>query len=193
MRADPRQLCTAVLTAAAVSWAGTAAARPATLPLPRAGCPGADLLPSAENVVRIRRATLCLLNAERRKHGLPALHSNQALARVAATYSRQMVAKRFFGHVSPSGGTLERRIGPTAYASGARRWNVGENLAWGTGQLGTPATTMKHWMHSPGHRANILRRSYRDIGIGIAVGIPEHLPGAPLGLTYTTEFGRRSR
>jgi uncharacterized protein YkwD len=43
-------------------------------------------------------------------------------------------------------------------------------------------------MNSPGHRANILSRSFNRIGIGIARGTP----GSGRGGTYTTDFGRRS-
>ena len=42
-------------------------------------------------------------------------------------------------------------------------------------------------MNSPGHRANILSRSFRHIGIGIASGTPVGTGGG----TYTTDFGRR--
>jgi uncharacterized protein YkwD len=42
-------------------------------------------------------------------------------------------------------------------------------------------------MHSPGHRSNMLRPSFRDIGIGIAMGTPFGGSGA----TYTTDFGVR--
>jgi uncharacterized protein YkwD len=43
-------------------------------------------------------------------------------------------------------------------------------------------------MNSPGHRANILSESFRQIGIAIAPGTPVGTGGA----TYTTDFGRRS-
>jgi uncharacterized protein YkwD len=43
-------------------------------------------------------------------------------------------------------------------------------------------------MHSPGHRANILRGQFRDIGIGIKLGAPGQ--GLSGGATYVTDFGR---
>ena len=46
-------------------------------------------------------------------------------------------------------------------------------------------------MHSPGHKANILTPSYRDIGIGIALGAPAKLPDGMPAATYTTDFGAR--
>jgi uncharacterized protein YkwD len=47
--------------------------------------------------------------------------------------------------------------------------------------------TLCLWIHSPGHRANILRSTFRDIGIGIANGAPERDVGG--AATYTTDFG----
>jgi uncharacterized protein YkwD len=45
-------------------------------------------------------------------------------------------------------------------------------------------------MHSAGHRANILRRSFKEIGIGIVLGNPSVSP-ADSGATYTADFGFR--
>ena len=42
-------------------------------------------------------------------------------------------------------------------------------------------------MNSPGHRANILKPAYREIGIGIVAGNPARTDGA--GATYATTFG----
>ena len=67
-------------------------------------------------------------------------------------------------------------------------WTIGENIAWGSGALATPRAIVNGWMHSPGHRANILRASFRDIGIGIRLGAPG--PGLSGGATYVTDFGR---
>ena len=46
-------------------------------------------------------------------------------------------------------------------------------------------------MNSSGHRANILQRSFREIGIGIETGLPVRLSAAQSGATYTTDFGYR--
>jgi uncharacterized protein YkwD len=53
--------------------------------------------------------------------------------------------------------------------------------------FGTPAAMVDAWMHSPGHRLNLLHRSFRDVGIGIVAGTPTGGGGA----TYTTDFGVR--
>jgi uncharacterized protein YkwD len=130
------------------------------------------------------RSTLCLLNAERRRHGLRQLRLNKRLSRAARRHSQDMVRKRYFDHTSRSGASFVDRIRRTGYLTGARRWKVAENIAWGTYWLASPRAIIKAWMDSPGHRANILDRSYREIGIGVATN------SGPKAL-YTTDFGAR--
>jgi uncharacterized protein YkwD len=43
-------------------------------------------------------------------------------------------------------------------------------------------------MNSAGHKANILKRAYRDMGIGVTLGIPS---GDGKGATITVDFGVR--
>jgi uncharacterized protein YkwD len=175
----------------AVAVAGVLAATVAAAPA-HAACAGADVMPSSANAAKVRKATLCLLNVQRRAHGLRKLRENSKLRHAAAGYSRLMVSQGFFSHVSPGGSTLESRVNSTHYLDGARSWSIGENIAWGTGRLGTPRAIVKAWMNSPGHRDNILNGTYRDIGIGIATGAPIPAGAAAGGGTYTTDFGYRS-
>ena len=65
-------------------------------------------------------------------------------------------------------------------------WSAGENIAWGSGSLGTPASIVDGWMHSAGHRANILNGAFTQIGIGVAGGAPQ--AGIDDGGTYATDF-----
>jgi uncharacterized protein YkwD len=151
----------------------------------QASCAGARSTPGSAGLARARHATLCLLNRQRRRHGLAPLRIDHRLGRAAHAYSRSMVRRDFFDHVSPvNGSTLSDRI----HAVGYRAALVGENLAWGTGRLATPARIVSGWMHSPGHRANILTPGYRSIGIGIVNGAPGR---SGRGATYTTDFGTR--
>ncbi len=90
-----------------------------------------------------------------------------------------MVRRHYFGH-----GDFAGRIRRAGY----RGWTLGENIAWGSLQWSTPAAIVDMWMHSPGHRANILRPQFREIGIGIAVGAPQRCVGG--AATYTTDFGK---
>jgi uncharacterized protein YkwD len=133
------------------------------------------------------RATLCTLNVNRARHGLRPLRLDRRLSAAARAHSRAMARRHFFSHDSLNGASFLTRIRQTGYLHGARSWNVGENIAYGTGRLATPRSIGRAWMNSPGHRANILSRSFRAVGIGIAAGSPFGGRGA----TYTTDFGRR--
>ena len=156
-------------------------------------CAGASAAPTARTVAKARAATMCLINRERRKHGLAALRTNRTLQASSTLYAHEMVKQGFFAHVSPAGETLTERIKEdTRYLARARGWEIGENLAWGTGTKATPAQIVAGWMNSPDHRANILHASYREMGLGIAIGTPVPAASAAAGgATYTNQFGRR--
>lgn len=149
-------------------------------------------MPANDNGASLRSATLCLVNAERAKRGLAPLAPNVHLGKAAQNYSLAMVRQSFFDHVSPSGSTLLSRIKRgTRYLRGARNYSLGENIAWGSGEFASPQQTVNGWMESAGHRANILNRRFRHIGVGVAFGAPEDDQGMPAA-TYTTDFGQRS-
>lgn len=152
-----------------------------------AGCAGAHVTPTAAHAARVRHATLCLVNRERVRRGLPRLRAQRSLTRAASRYARLMVTRHFFDHVSPGGSTMAQRIKRTNYLRGTRGWSLGENLAYGSGSSATPAQIVDAWMHSAGHRRNILDRGFREIGVGVALGAPHGGAGA----TYVNEFGRR--
>jgi uncharacterized protein YkwD len=152
-------------------------------------CANENLRPAEDNLGLVRSATLCLLNHERTKRGLGRLRANRSLRGVATRYAQRMVTGSFFDHVSPTGSTFVQRIKQAAYLAGARGYTIGENLAWGGGSLATPKSIMRAWMNSPGHRANILKGAYEDIGVGLALGVP--VAGGGEGATYVNEFGRR--
>jgi uncharacterized protein YkwD len=173
-----------------------ALALPASVPASAsvaAPCPNAGLMPAATNIAQVTTATLCLLNVERRSRGRAPLTSSGQLGEAAQAYSAKMVRLRFFDHVCPQGTTPDSRIrGGTSYLRGrTRSWSLGENIAWGSGELATPAAIVRSWMHSAGHRRNILDGRFRSIGIGVASGAPDDVQGQPAA-TYTTDFGSRS-
>jgi uncharacterized protein YkwD len=151
-------------------------------------CGAVDVLPTAENLELAGMATLCLINRERTSRGLPALASSDILARAELAHSQDMVQLGYFEHDSPDG----RNVGDRLRAAGYVRRNAsgGENIAWGAGKEGTPAAIVKAWMASPGHRADILRPAFREIGVGIAIGGPvEPATKGLTAVTYTTDFG----
>jgi uncharacterized protein YkwD len=153
-------------------------------------CPAANATPATASKREIVNATLCALNRERAHHGLKALRLNRKLSTAARRHARDMARRNYFSHDTLGGGSFVHRIRRTGYLSGARSWMVGENLAWGSHQNSRPSTIMRLWMNSPGHRANILNTSFREIGIGVAYDAPVRGGGSPAG-TYATDFGFR--
>jgi uncharacterized protein YkwD len=149
-------------------------------------CANADIAPDAGNVDEVREAILCLHNEIRAERGLPLLKENARLREAALGHSDDMVSRGFFEHTTPNGVTMLQRIRAARYTSPRFGWAVGENLAWGTGSLATPRAIMKAWMASPGHRANVVKRAYREIGIGVVAGVPTDRDH---GATYTADFG----
>jgi uncharacterized protein YkwD len=155
----------------------------------KSACANANVAPTAANLEVVRAAVLCLHNRERAARRLPRLVEHAALRTAAERHSSHMVDARFFSHDAPGGSDMTDRILGAGYARG-QGWSLGENIAWGTGPLATAAGIHRAWMRSPGHKANILRRQFREIGIGIALGAP--VPdGGHDGATYTADFGVR--
>lgn len=167
---------------------------PASAPASAAGtCRHADAVPTPQTVPEARRATLCLINAERARRGLGLLHTAPALRSTAKAYARVMVSHDFFAHRTPGGQTLGRRIRRSHYLDGARRWVLGENLAWQRDFRATPRRTMARWLQSPRHRRVLLDRRFTEIGVGVAFGAPVAIPATSTAATYATHFGVRSR
>ena len=176
-----------VVLVALIAFAGVLA-----LPSPAAAarCKRADARPGDATPRALRMATRCLLNKKRRQHGMRVLRSNGRLHRAAGRHVADMAHNHYFSHTSISGASFIDRIRRTGYLRAARSWSVGENIAWGTGELSTPRTIVGAWMRSPGHRANILNWRFREIGIGISFGAPVRSSARPAA-TYTTDFGKR--
>lgn len=156
----------------------------------RGRCAYSDALPGKASRADFARATVCLLNFKRKSHGLRTLERDRRLTRAARVHNRDMVRQTYFAHVSRRGRDVGDRTRSTGYTRGARRWVVGENLAWGAGSRSTPRSIVRAWMGSAGHRRNILDRRFREIGIGVAFSAPVGEVDGP-SATYTTTFGKR--
>jgi uncharacterized protein YkwD len=148
-------------------------------------CTGTTLIPSAENLELVRTALDCLHDQARAQHGLRPLKADAALKAAAAGHTDDMLARGYFEHDSPEGETFADRILAAGYARPGQGWSLGENLAWGTDTLATPAALMAAWLESEGHRANILDRRFRELGLAVRLGTPT---GAA-GVTISAEFG----
>ncbi len=124
---------------------------------------GADAAVSAEGATAAETAAahdvLTLVDKERSQAGCRPLTLDPKLAELAQDYSEEMASRGFFSHTDPDGRTPWNR----AAALGISDLG-GENIA--EGQADADAV-MDAWMHSAGHRANILDCSYHTIGIGV--------------------------
>jgi uncharacterized protein YkwD len=163
-----------------VGWCEPAQAEDCAAP---AGAPS-----SAESELEFERATACLINEERAGSGRVRVERSARLDRAADHQARDMVARHYFAHVSPEGEDLLDRVRATRYLRGWPGFRLGEVLAWGTGDLASPAATMRAWLASPGHRRVIRGRAYRDVGVAVVAGVPS---GDVAGATYSVVFGRR--
>ena len=113
-------------------------------------------------------AVIRLTNAERERHGLPALRTDSLLNELAAIRAREIVGQSNYErarHIRPNGQTVTRWI----LDEGSGRFTgAGENSAFGTtGHIGS-SRVMDGWMASTGHRRNILGQSanFTHIGVG---------------------------
>src|SRR5687768_4147220 len=104
---------------------------------PTHGCEHASDVPSEDAPEEAEAATLCLLNAERRRHDRPPFRALRSLRRAAAEHAEDMVERGFFAHESPEGVSADVRIVRAGYDR--RPAVTGENLAYGESVEGTPA------------------------------------------------------
>jgi uncharacterized protein YkwD/uncharacterized membrane protein required for colicin V production len=102
---------------------------------------------------------LDLVNQERVRTGLRPLEMDESLRSVARAHSQEMFQRGYFAHDSPTAGSPYDRM----RAAGVTFFVAGENLAYAP----TVQTAHDGLMHSPGHRANILRPEFAHVGIGI--------------------------
>jgi uncharacterized protein YkwD len=165
------------LTLAIAPSAGAKRANPIA---PASACPNQTDL-SAPAGVQLK-AMLCMTNYARQASGRKPLTRSRPLARAAARKSADILRCDEFSHEA-CGREFTYWIGRFGYTKGC--WSAGENIGYGTGDLGTVHEIFIAWMNSPGHRANILGK-FREIGIGRQVGTLEGASGA---VVWTQDFG----
>jgi uncharacterized protein YkwD len=153
-------------------------------------CENTELTPEAGNLGLIRAAVLCLVNVKRAQNGESPLRLSAQLGQAAEGHDHELISADYFAHVSPSGLTPVDRVRGTGYIPGRSvGYVIGENLAWGTYGLSTPAAIVSAWIASPGHLANILESQYTETGISVLAQVPPSLANGAPGATYAQEFG----
>ena len=158
----------------------------------RSVCQRAHTKPWKLSRKQARKTMVCLINRTREDHGLRPVARNRRLQKAAQRHNRAMHGTGCFSHACPGEEDLSTRLREVGYLGGdLRRWVYAENLAWGTGYGGEPASILDAWMHSAGHRHTILTAELRDIGVGFHVGTPASKRAR--GAIFTTDFGHRVR
>ncbi|HET8814935.1 MAG TPA: CAP domain-containing protein [Solirubrobacterales bacterium] len=168
---------------AAAVLAAMASSAAAGLVAPTSACPG-QLNANARPGVQ-ERAMRCLVNHAREQRGMAPLRAVPSLARAADRKSGDILRCDEFSHEA-CGREFTYWMERTGYIRGGC-WQAAENIAWGTGRLGSPRAIFKAWIRSSGHRRNILG-PFEDIGIGLQVGELEGTSGAHV---WTQQFGTR--
>ena len=126
---------------------------------------------------------LAATNSARARRGLSQLSENPALSGAALAHARDMVARGYFAHVGPSGGTVASRVARQNYPYR----QVGENLAVGQG---TARAVIQGWTNSPGHAANLYGKDFTEIGVGYVPG-PLNLNGEPVSQVWVSVYGQQ--
>ena len=143
-------LLAAALLVGGLAGSGSAAARPAS-----AGSGGAARAQATLDIDLYETRVLRLVNQRRAAHGrTPVRRINGCVDRLSESWA---------GHLAATGDFLHRDQ-MTVLNRCHMHW-AGEALARGTAMLPTGAVTA--WMHSPEHRAVLLKRRANRAGLGV--------------------------
>lgn len=128
--------------------------------LPESSVPASNDINRA-NSISMQQEMLGYINTERDKANVPALKLDAKLSEGAYIKSKDMAQNNYFSHTSPTYGSpfdLMKSLGITYRTAG-------ENIAKHTSVKGAHDA----FMNSPGHRANILNTSFKNIGLGFYI------------------------
>jgi uncharacterized protein YkwD len=127
------------------------------------------------HVERVEEEILRLSNEARAAQGLRPLQPETTLRDIARGHSDDMVVRDFFDHVNPDGLDPAARIASQhRQLIGLTGENIWEHEGCKPGASCDPGNAEKlargifdDWMHSSGHRANILEAGYTHLGVGV--------------------------
>lgn len=130
----------------------------ASAPAPSTGSSTGSASAAGQSNTAIANQVLQLINAERAKNGLGALTMNTNAQKAAQVRANEIVSQ--FSHTRPNGQSCFTAL---------KEFNVsystaGENIAYGQPDA---KSVVNAWMNSSGHRANILKGSFKQTGIGV--------------------------
>ena len=143
------------------------------------------------DVPKLEKTIHSFINKERQRNGLSPIVWDDSLAEIARKHSKDMSKRNYFDHNSPEGHDFVYRYQRDGYQCSIRVDRTihegAENIAlnnlydsvttingkvfydWNS-QNKIAETTVQGWMHSPGHRRNILEPFWKHEGIGLFIG-----------------------
>jgi len=127
-----------------------------------AAFPGGEVSSSARTQLTSREAALTAgVNRARASHGLAPLHVDLRLVRAARSHTAAIVSSGVFEH---------GRFWVWIEQEGVSGGRLAETLGWTAPAEGSEGRIVTGWLHSAAHRAILLDRGLRDIGIGVHLG-----------------------
>ncbi len=111
---------------------------------------------------------------------VPPLAWSCPLKAAAQGHSTDMATNNFFSHTGSNGSS----VGDRATGAGYSWTAVGENIAAGTSYSAVSAV-LQGWINSPGHCANLMRSSYRELGAAKVSN-----PSSTYNVYWTQVFGK---
>ncbi|MDT8910589.1 CAP domain-containing protein [Amycolatopsis sp. PS_44_ISF1] len=127
--------------------------------------------PKAEVDTSLAGQIVSLVNDQRADAGCDPVTEEPHLDTAAQKHSDDMSDRDYFSHDTPEGTQFDKRIRAAGYSKPGA-----ENIAKGATSA---SQVMDMWMHSSGHRANILNCSLTKLGVGVAKA----------GWYWTQDFG----
>jgi uncharacterized protein YkwD len=139
----------------------------------------------------LNRQIAAAINSFRQSHGLAPLHVSLKLNRSSRQHSEEMGADGYFDHPSADGTPFWKRIRSYYPSKNYSYWTVGENLLFAEPTIEADAA-LKLWVQSPEHLANLLNKTWRDLGVSsVHVVDAGGVYGGEDVTIITTDFGAR--
>ncbi|HRV59619.1 MAG: hypothetical protein KDB54_05850 [Solirubrobacterales bacterium] len=132
-------------------------------------------------MAKARRSMICMVNYARRRKGMRPYHRQPKLNWSSGRKARDIL-RCGFSH-GACGRAFDYWIRRSGYLGGGG-WATGENIAWGSGSLGSVRSIFVAWMKSKGHREAILDRSFTDVGVGVTRGRFSGIAGARIWVLH---------
>jgi len=146
---------------------------------------------ASERQSALESALVRQINTLREDHGLRPFTVSAKLSNAATQHTREMGVDGYFEHESFDNSPFWKRIQKWYPSRGWSNWGVAENILWMSPDV-TATGAVTTWLNSPEHRANMLSRTWREVGIS-AIHFdtaPGEYRGGPATIV-TADFGMR--